>query len=170
MDFGRSGKPRRGVTAACGSWSNTEATAGTGGTEAAPTSSSAGGGSKADFIAQADAICRDTAKKTSVLAIDLKAVNTVDVAKQADAIDQSVVISQQAVDQLMALTSPTGDEDTVAWFWPAVDQQVAAQQQVAADVRANDLQGAQSATAAAKTAGQQTSAQMAAHGFVACAK
>jgi hypothetical protein len=157
------------LAAACGSSSNTDTAAGSGGTEAA-TSLTAGGGSKADFIAQADAICTDTAKKTAALAIDLNAANTVDVAKQADAIDQGVVISQQALDQLKALTPPAGDDAVVAAFWSGIDQQITSEKQVAADVRANDLQGAQSVTAQVKAAGQQSNAQMASYGFVACAK
>jgi hypothetical protein len=164
---------------ACGGTTDTAAGPGT---TAAPTTTAAisttsgstpgtqASGPKGAFITQADAVCVDLNKKTAALAIDLNASNTADIAKQADAIDQSVTLAETAIGQLKALTSPPGDETTVAAFWTAITQQIATEKEVGADIRANNLQAAQTATKQAKTAGQQNNAQMAAYGFVACAK
>lgn len=127
-------------------------------------------GPKADFIKQADAICTDLAKQTSALAIDLKTTATIDNTKQADAIDQSVAISQKGLDQLKALAPPPGDESTVTGFWDGIAQQIDVQKQVGAAVRANDLQTASTLTQQTKAAGTQLNAQLAAYGFVACAR
>ena len=128
-----------------------------------------GSAARTQRTADTDTVCVDKNKKIAALAIDLSASNTADIAKQADVIDQSVTLAETALGQLKALTPRPGDETAVAAFWTAITQQIATEKAVGADIRANNLQAAQTATKQAKTAGQQNSAQMAAYGFIACA-
>jgi hypothetical protein len=92
---------------------------------------------KAEYIAEADAICRDGQAEFEAIVKDLP--NSVDAPESQAAItDEIVPLYRDEIEQLRSLTPPEGDEETTAAIFDAVENGL---DEVEADPSALDQAG-----------------------------
>lgn len=80
----------------------------------------AGGTSKADYVKQANAVCRDAAKQVAALRIPSRA----DVTAMPKAAARVVAVQRRALDQLRAIKPPKPDRTEIAKWVALVDQTI----------------------------------------------
>ncbi len=79
-----------------------------------------GGMSKADYVKQANAVCRDAAKQVAALRIPARA----DIASMPKAAANVVAVQRKAVDRLRAIRPPKHDRAEIAEWIALVDQTI----------------------------------------------
>jgi hypothetical protein len=132
--------PRTTTTHAGGGATTTSTTTGsTKPTTAPPTTAApaAGTASKADFLTQANAICKSTNAKTKAVGEGLPSnPSPVD---QADALDKSADLIGDGIAQMQRLTQPSGDRSDLIRFYQRSQQLLVLTRQLADAFRASNL-------------------------------
>ncbi len=109
-----------------------------GSTAAPPTTKAPAGGSatQAEFVSEANSICKTTNAKTRAVGAALPKDPTA--ADQAAAIDKGADIIQAGIAQMQRLTQPSGDRSQLILFYQRSQQLIVLTHKLAAAFRAND--------------------------------
>ncbi len=102
-----------------------------------------GGASKADYVKQANAVCRDAAKQVAALRIPGRA----DVTAMPKAAAEVVAVQRRALDRLRAIKPPKADRARIAKWVALVDQTIDQADLSAAAQKHGDIQRAITANA-----------------------